>query len=104
MQGSLNIKRQIHKRFSDEFVKSILEKYLSGQITSNQCLNILQIKKTRFFELVKSFKAVPSSFSISYKRKTPTNRIDPVLEKIIFKELKREKELIIDNKDVPTNY
>jgi len=86
---------QIHKRLSNEFVKSILEKYIKGELKVKQCLLILQIKKTRFFELVKEFKTNPSSFSISYKRKSPTNKLDPTAEKIIIEELKREKELII---------
>ncbi len=95
---------QIHKRLSNEFVKSILEKYIKGELKVKQCLLILQIKKTRFFELVKEFKTNPSSFSISYKRKSPTNKLDPTAEKIIIEELKREKELIIDNPDVPVNF
>ena len=96
--------KQIHKRFSDEFVKSILEKYSTGHLSLKQCLDILQIKKARFFRLLKNYKSNPSSFSISYKRKSPTNKLDPLLEKIILEELKKEKEIIIDNKDVPTNY
>jgi len=95
--------KHLLKRFSDEFVKSILEKYIQSQLSAKHCLSIFQIKKTRFFDLVKKFKTNPY-FSISYKRKLPTNKLNPILEKIIFEELKKEKEIIIDNKDVPTNY
>ena len=81
---------QLHKKYDDDFVKSILHKYLSKDLSVTQTLDILRLKKTRFFELVQKFKRNAETFSIEYKRKT-TNRISRELEDIIIHELEKEK-------------
>jgi len=58
---------------------------------------------TRFFALVKRFKADPENFSISYSRRIPTRKIGPDIKKNIVKELNTEKDLI-KAKDVPVRY
>jgi hypothetical protein len=89
----------LHKKYDDDFVKSILHKYVSKDLSVTQTLDILRLKKTRFFELVQKFKRNAETFSIEYKRKT-TNRISEELEDIIIHELEKEKGLI-DNWDIP---
>jgi hypothetical protein len=89
----------LHKKYDDDFVKSILHKYVSKDLSVTQTLDILRLKKTRFFELVQKFKRNAETFSIEYKRKT-TNRISGELEDIIIHELEKEKGLI-DNWDIP---
>jgi len=89
----------LHKKYDDDFVKSILHKYVSQDLSVTQTLDILRLKKTRFFELVQKFKRNAETFSIEYKRKT-TNRISEELEDIIIHELEKEKGLI-DNWDIP---
>ncbi len=96
--------KQLHKKFSDDFVKSIFQKYLKGLLSTKQVLYYLGIKRRKFFILVKSYKNNPDTFSIQHKG-TSHNKISIECEKVILDELKKEKELIIDNKEIPTkNY
>lgn len=91
---------QLHKRFTDEQVKELIEKYLRKEITRNYLQEILGIGKTRFFALIKEHHRDSSSFSIRYIREKKTRTISKDVEKNIFKELATEKALI-ENKDVP---
>lgn len=93
---------QLHKKFIDEEIKSLLEKYLNHQIELDYILQILGIKRSRFFELLYEYKNNPEGFSIQYKRTTP-KKIRKHLEKIIIEELETEKK-IIENKDIPLNF
>jgi len=90
---------QLHKKFLDEEVKSLLERYLSKEIKIEYILQILGIKRRRFFELLNEYRNNPDSFTIQYKRKIK-RRIKKSLEKLILKELKKEKEMI-ENKEIP---
>lgn len=89
---------QLHKKFLDEEVKSLLESYLSKEIEMTYVLQILGIKRSRFFELLDEYRNNPDGFTIQYKRKTK-RRIKRSLEKAILKELGKEKEMI-ENKDI----
>ena len=66
-------------------------------------MDILQIKRSRFFVLVHKFINDPNRFSIAYKRKS-SGRISAELETIIRKELQKEKELIEDQEIPIRNY
>lgn len=90
---------QIHKRFTVEQVKVLLQCYLKGSITRAELEKILQINKTRFFAMVKEYRQDPESFSITYKRATPA-RISAKVESAIATELFAEKNMI-DNPDLP---
>ena len=92
--------KQIHKKLSTEQVITILENYLSKAIDLNTALEYLGIQKSRFYELLKSYKQDPNSFSIEYKRRKPTRKIPPYAEELIIKLLKKEKQ-IIENKNNP---
>ena len=92
----------LHKKYDNDFIKSILQKYVSKDLSVIQALEILQIKKTRFFELVQKFKRNSETFSVEYKRK-PSKRISKELEAIIIHELEKEKGLI-DNRDIPIRH
>ena len=91
---------QLHKRFTDEQVKELIEKYLRKEVTRNYLQEILGIGKTRFFALVKEHRLDSSSFSIRYIREKKTRAILKDVEKNILKELATEKTLI-ENKDIP---
>ena len=95
--------KQLHKNFTDDQVKSLFEKYSKGEIKLNYILQILRIKRSRFFELLTKYRNDPDNFSIQYERKTINRKIDPDIEKNIVKELKIEKDLI-KAKDVPIKY
>jgi len=90
---------QIHKRFSVEQVKVLLQGYLGGTINRSEIQDTLQINKTRFFALLKEYRQEGESFSIVYER-SQSPRLSMELEEAIRTELKREKTLI-ENPELP---
>lgn len=94
---------QIHKRFTDEQVKDLIERYLLKKIERKYIQEILNIGKARFFELLQQYRTDPGQFSIQYVRKAKTRSIDPGIEKNIIKELKIDKKAI-QNIDIPLKY
>lgn len=97
-------KRQLHKKFTNEQVKAILEKYASKEIRAKDAIGYLEVSRSHFYELVGKYHQDPDGFSIEYSRQKPTRRIDSAVEKNILKELKYEKVNLIDNPDVPTRW
>ncbi len=61
--------KQLHKNFTDEQVKLLLKSYLDKKIKINYILQMLRIKRRRFFELLAKYRKDPDSFSIQYKKK-----------------------------------
>ena len=96
-------KEQIHKRLTTEKVKSVLTMYLTGTIGGNKARELLNIKKTQFFDWLKKLKNDPASFSLDYERKAPTNKIDSSKEEIVVKELELERSYIA-NKDISIKF
>jgi len=92
--------KQLHKRFSTEEVKMFLQQYLDNKKKLPYILEILQITKRRFFHLLQEYRENPDGFSIDYKRKKPTRKINEEIEKNIVNELRIEKQLIED-KELP---
>jgi len=95
--------KQLHKNFTDKQVKLLLKSYVDKEIKINYILQILGIKRRRFFKLLARYKKDPDNFSIQYNRKTINRKIDKAIEINIIKELNREKVLILD-KEVPIRY
>jgi len=95
--------KQLHKNFTVDQVKSLFEKYSKKEIKLNYILQILGIKRSRFFELLTRYRKDPDNFSIQYKRNISNYRIDREIEANIIQELKIEKDLI-KAKDVPIKY
>jgi hypothetical protein len=94
---------QIHKRFSVEQVKFLLQGYTQGALGRTEIEEMLQINKTRFFALLKEYRRDPAEFSIRYVRTTPA-RLSAKAEAAMVKELLREKELV-ENPELPiTSY
>ena len=94
---------QIHKRFTDDQVKDLIERYLLEKIDRKYIQEILNIRKSRFFELIQQYRTDPESFSIEYVRNSKTRSIDPRIEQNIIRELKIDKKAI-QNKDIPLRY
>jgi hypothetical protein len=86
---------QLHKRFSVEQVKVLLQGYLQGTMARSEVEEMLQINKTRFFELLKEYRQAPGGFSLAYERATPAH-LSAEVEGAIQAELLREKELVDD--------
>ena len=80
-----------------------IEKYLDEKVKLIYILEILKVKRSRFFELLKRYTEDPDNFSIQYKRKSATRRISDEVEKNIINELKKEKRLIED-KEIPITF
>lgn len=94
--------KQLHKRLTTDLVKNILAKYEARQIQAKEAIRHLEISSSRFYQIVSTYRENPVSFSLEYARDTSNNKLDDKIEKNILKELKTEKEKIIDNPDVPT--
>jgi hypothetical protein len=86
---------QLHKRFSVEQVQVLLQGYLQGTMARSEVEGVLQINKTRFFELLKDYRRDPEAFSIVYERATPAH-LSAEVEVAIQEELLREKALVED--------
>ena len=97
------IMKQLHKKFNNCQVKDLIARYLQKKIERKDLQEVLGIKKTRFFALVKRFKDDPENFSVSYFRSTPTRTISKAIETNIIKELNTEKDLI-QAKEVPIRW
>ncbi len=94
-------KPQLHKRLTTDQVKTIIQKYLNHEMKAKEAFVYLGVSRPRFYELLGEYRKNPKEFSIDYMRGSPTRRIDADIEAHILKELKTEKETIIDNPDVP---
>jgi len=95
--------KQLHKNFTDSQVKSLIKSYVDKKIKINYILQMLRIKRSRFFELLAKYRKDPDNFSVQYERKTINRKINPDIERNIVKELKMEKDLI-KAKEVPVRY
>jgi len=94
---------QIHKEFTDSQVKELIERYLKREIRIHYVLEILGIKRSRFFVLLKQYKECPNKFSIQYLRNTKTRTIPHAVADNIIKELQIEKDMI-ENIEIPLRY
>ena len=94
---------QIHKKFTDQQVKELLQRYLDKNIERSYVQEILGIKKARFFSLIKEYRDDPAKFSVQYSRSVSTRAIDQDIEKNIIKELSIDKKAI-QNKHIPLKY
>jgi len=90
---------QLHKRFTSDQVKELLERYLRNEIERKYVQEILGIKERRFFALLNQYRENLYNFTIQYHRTSPP-RISQALEKNLLFELSIEKG-IIQNKDIP---
>jgi len=97
------MKEQLHKRFADEGVRTLFESYLKREIEIGYVLEILQLKRARFFRMLKKYRENPQSFSIQYPNKNAARKIDTEIEKNILKELGIEKSFIED-KSMPIKF
>jgi hypothetical protein len=90
---------QLHKRFTVEQIKVLLQGYAQGTMSRTEVEEMLHISKTRFFALLKDYREHPETFSITYERDTPA-RLSASVEAAIETALLQEKELV-DNPQLP---
>ncbi len=91
---------QIHKKFSNDQVKELLQKYVNGEVERKYLQEILGVKKAMFFRVLKAYREDPEGFSVEYKRSGKTRSIAPEIQENIIKELSIDKKAI-RNKDIP---
>jgi len=87
---------QVHKRLIEEQVKMILERFVRKEISSEQAMGLLELKRSQFFEWVKKYRESGETFTIQYHREGKTRKIQPGMERKILQELKAEKSLVED--------
>jgi len=87
---------QLHKRFTAEQVKLLLQRYCEGVLDRTTLEEVLGVGRTRFFALLKQYRLNPEGFSLAYKRETRT-RLPAWVEEEIEHELMLEKNLIDDS-------
>jgi len=94
---------QVHKRLTTEQVSVILKEYTSGHLLLHNALDLLGIKRSRFFLLVKKYKEERSTFTIAYHRRS-RKRLTRKTEKAIKTVLLEDKALISDPSVPITSY
>jgi hypothetical protein len=90
---------QIHRRFTDEQVKVLFQKYCQVQLARIYLQELLGIGKPRFFVLLKAYRQDPEGFAIAYRRSAPA-KLSPEAEDAIKTALLREK-AIVEDLDLP---
>lgn len=90
---------QLHKRFSSDQVKMILNLYIMKKMELKEVLNQLSIKKRQFQTILAKYKKDKNNFSIEYSRKHANYRLDKNIDEVIATELTKEK-AIIENRDI----
>ena len=88
---------QLHRRFTDDQIKVLLNGYCQGLLKRAEVQEILGIGKTRFFALVKEYRSAPDAFSVGYERRT-LGRLPAAVEVEIERELLREKAIVEDRR------
>jgi len=91
---------QVHKRFTDQAIRELFSRYVSGEVQRRYVQEILGIKKRRFFTLLAAYKQNPLCFSIQYARRSAPHTVSPEVESNIVKELEIDK-VLIEDPDVP---
>ena len=91
---------QIHKNFKTEEVKQLLIWYEDGTMSKADILKQLDIKDSRFYSLLKSFRKNPSKFTIDYGRNYTNRRLPDNVVMQIRRELEIDKRLV-DNPSMP---
>ena len=95
---------QVHKRFTPDQVKELLERYSNKEIERKYIQEVLGIKKSRFFMLLKQYKENPQQFTTQYQITTPPRIISPEIEQNILKELTLDKKIIQDKENPLKSY
>jgi hypothetical protein len=86
---------QLHKRFTDEQIRVLLQGYCRGVLSRAEVQEVLGVGKTRFFALLKQYRQDPEALTLSYQRATQT-RLSATVEGEIKRALLQEKEIVED--------
>jgi transposase len=90
---------QLHKRFSDDQIRVMLQGYCQGLLSRTDIQEMLGVSKSRFFVLLKQYRQDPAAFSVAYSRVTPA-KLSAAVEAEIERALLEEKQ-IVEDPDLP---
>jgi len=90
---------QVHKTFTDEQIRELMQRYVNQKVDRKHLQSLLGIKERRFFALLKKYKKDPQNFTIQYHRRS-YSKIPQATENNIIQELQTEQK-IIHNPQVP---
>jgi hypothetical protein len=71
---------QLHKQFTSEQVKELFDRYSKNEIERKYIREILEIKRRRFFILLKQYKENPQYFTVQYQRTRAPRTISLMIE------------------------
>jgi hypothetical protein len=91
---------QLHKRFTDQPGREMLQRYCQREIERTYLQTILGISKSQFFFWLQQYRRHPATFSVRYTRPRPPRRLDPRLAANIVTELPIDQQAI-RNPQVP---
>jgi transposase len=89
--------QQVHKRFTTEQVKALLQQYDHGHMSRKEVQQMLDIGKTRFFAMLADYRQDAAAFSVAYER-TSHSRLAQATEDALQRELREEKALVEDKR------
>jgi hypothetical protein len=90
---------QVHKRFSDEQVRVMLQGYCQGVLPRADIQDMLAVSKSRLLVLLKRYRQDPAAFSVAYCRVAPT-KLSAAVQAEIEHALLEEKQMV-ENPDLP---
>lgn len=90
---------QLHKRLTDEQIRAFFQSYCQGTLSRKAIQEVLEISKTRFFALLKTYREDPTNFTVTYQRATPA-KLSAKAEGKIENALLNEKK-IVEDPDLP---
>jgi len=92
--------KQLHRRFTDDQIKLLLDLYLNKTIRLQQILQQLECTKGRFYQILREYRKDPTNFTIAYAQNKPNRRLSEEADKIIREELEKDRKLI-GNEEIP---
>jgi hypothetical protein len=90
---------QLHKKFSDDQVRAFFHSYCQGTLARTAIQEVLEIGKTRFFTLLKTYRQNPEEFSLKYQRSSPAKLSIDAGAKI--EQALLEEKRIVEDPDLP---
>ena len=90
---------QIHKRQTDEQIRSVLAGYVSGELTLEAAALQLGVGRSRFFALLSGYRRDPAGFSVEYRRSgRPFLSAD---DEAAIRQVLLDDKRLVDDPDVP---
>ena len=77
---------QIHRRFTDDRVRLILDLYSNKVITVQQVLQQVGCRRSRVYQILTRYRNAPEEFTIAYSRNHPQHRLPEEVDRIIREE------------------